>query len=328
MNCRVFYHDKCFDGACSASLFTRFHRECFGTATSFDYRGLVHKAGVSFDPAWMDASGENAIVDFKYSPSPLLTWWFDHHESAFETPAYEAQFLAQQADGSYANRHFIDTTAPSCTGMIARIANARFGMDIAPLAELIHWADIVDGAKYESAQSAVELAAPAMKLTLIIESAPDSAAVQQFIPMLAYKPLGEVLAESFVQQALAPLLERHAADIELIRQRSHCTRGVIDFDIIDHPSEGYNKFIPYYLHPEATYNVSLSKSSFRTKISVGTNPWTKLPATELANIAAICQRYGGGGHARVGAISFPLDGEADARAAAQEIITELRSRSS
>ena len=24
---RVFYHDKCFDGACSASLFTRFYRE-------------------------------------------------------------------------------------------------------------------------------------------------------------------------------------------------------------------------------------------------------------------------------------------------------------
>src|SRR4029079_17772168 len=23
---KVFYHDKCFDGACSASLFTRFHR--------------------------------------------------------------------------------------------------------------------------------------------------------------------------------------------------------------------------------------------------------------------------------------------------------------
>jgi nanoRNase/pAp phosphatase (c-di-AMP/oligoRNAs hydrolase) len=33
---------------------------------------------------------------------------------------------------------------------------------------------------------------------------------------------------------------------------------------------------------------------------------------------------GGGGHARVGAISFPPDREADARAAAQEIVAELR----
>ena len=53
-----------------------------------------------------------------------------------------------------------------------------------------------------------------------------------------------------------------------------CEGGVIRFDITDQPTEGYNKFIPYYLFPEGTYNVGLSKSSFRTKVSVGTNPWT------------------------------------------------------
>ncbi|HEX2918518.1 MAG TPA: phosphoesterase, partial [Edaphobacter sp.] len=47
---------------------------------------------------------------------------------------------------------------------------------------------------------------------------------------------------------------------------------------------------------------------------------------KLANVAAICERYGGGGHARVGAISFPPDREGDARKAAQEIVTELRER--
>ncbi|HEY6376188.1 MAG TPA: hypothetical protein VIX90_11760, partial [Edaphobacter sp.] len=45
LECRVFYHDKCFDGACSASVFTRFHRECVKTADSFSYHGLVHRAG-------------------------------------------------------------------------------------------------------------------------------------------------------------------------------------------------------------------------------------------------------------------------------------------
>jgi hypothetical protein len=99
---------------------------------------------------------------------------------------------------------------------------------------------------------------------------------------------------------------------------------VITFDITDQPTEGYNKFIPYYLHPQGTYNVGLSKSSFRVKVSVGTNPWTKRPASELVNIAAICERYGGGGHARVGAISFPVDREADARKAAAEIVAEMR----
>ncbi len=70
--------------------------------------------------------------------------------------------------------------------------------------------------------------------------------------------------------------------------------------------------------------MGLSKSRFRTKISVGTNPWTKKPAGELANIAALCERWGGGGHARVGAISFPVDQKDNARAAAQEIVAELK----
>ena len=127
-----------------------------------------------------------------------------------------------------------------------------------------------------------------------------------------------------MQELLGPLMERHLATLELIRERAVCERGVISFDITDQPTEGYNKFIPYYLFPEGTYNVGLSKSSFRTKVSVGTNPWTKKGAGELANIAAICERFGGGGHARVGAISFPVDKEEEARAAVREIVGELQ----
>lgn len=332
MNCRVFYHDKCFDGACSASLFTRFHRECVGGIEHFDYQGLVHRAGSLFDEAWFRQDGENAIVDFKYSASPRVTWWFDHHLSAFMSAEDEEHFRAGQvgADGSpgqRAMRQFFDPSYTSCTGWIAHIASTKFGMDVAPLAELIHWANIVDGAKYESAKAAVEMEAPAMKLTMVIESAPDTGGLsmsQQMVPLLTSMSLQEVLGQPFVQDVLGPLMERHWAGLELIRERAQCERGVISFDITDQPTEGYNKFIPYYLFPEGTYNVGLSKSSFRNKVSVGTNPWTTKTASELANIAAICERYGGGGHARVGAISFPVDKEAEARAAAAEILRELQ----
>jgi hypothetical protein len=326
LNCRVFYHDNCFDGACSASLFTRFHRECIGTAESFDYQGMKHRAGQLYDDTWFEVEGEIAIVDFKYSPSPRVTWWFDHHLSAFMSAEDEAQFRRGQADGSESMRKFFDPNYVSCTGWIAHIAATKFGMDVTPLAELIRWADIVDGAKYESAQSAVEMGAPAMKLTMVIESAQDSALVQRFIPLLTAMSLDEVLAQPFVQELLGPLMQAHRASIELIRERAHCERGVITFDITDQPTEGYNKFIPYYLHPEGTYNVGLSKSSFRTKVSVGTNPWTDKPAAELANLAEICERYGGGGHARVGAISFPVEKEDEARMAAAQIALELRDR--
>lgn len=324
---KVLFHDKCFDGACSASLFTRFYRECIDSAAEFSYGGLSHTAAGVVDVKRLDGD-ENAIVDFKYAATPKLTWWFDHHLSAFPTPADEAdfaQYLAGVEGGKIPRQQkFFDPEYISCTGYIAHIAESRFGMDLAPLRDLIYWANIVDGAKYESAEAAVGMREPAMQLTMVIESSPDDSLVGKLIPLLTEMPLGEVLSQGFVQEQLGPLMERHRQGIELIGQRAFVQQGVLSFDITDQPTEGYSKFIPYYLHPEANYVVGLSRSSFRVKLSVGTNPWTTVPANDLANIAEICQRYGGGGHARVGAVSFTPDDEEAARTAAGEIIAELR----
>jgi len=97
--------------------------------------------------------------------------------------------------------------------------------------------------------------------------------------------------------------------------------GVIFFDLAGYDVEGYNKFIPYYLFPDSTYTVSVSPSSFRTKISVGSNPWAAEEPKH--NLATICERYGGGGHARVGAISLSPGELEQARAIAAEIVAEL-----
>jgi hypothetical protein len=125
-----------------------------------------------------------------------------------------------------------------------------------------------------------------------------------------------------VAERVPPLMERHERSIEILRERTECKDGTIFFDVTDYALEGYNKFIPYYLNPSCTYSVGLSKSSFRTKVSVGSNPWAKVPPVE--NLAKICERYGGGGHARVGAISFAPGQFEQARQAANEIVAELR----
>ena len=325
MQVRVFYHDKCFDGACSASLFTRFHRECIKPGSEYTYHGLVHRAGALFDESEFTGD-ENAIVDFKYSPSPRITWWFDHHLSAFLTPQDSEHFQACQRDPVCASRKFFDPTYTSCTKFLADIGAAKFGFNTEPMADMIYWANIVDGAQYASPEAAVEMAAPAMKLTLIIESTQDPAFIPRLIPLLTEMPLADVLAQPFVAGLLGPLLEKHQQAIKLIRERSEEKDGTIFFDITDQPMEGFNKFIPYYLHPQATYSIGLSKSSFRTKVAVGSNPWTKTDPAKMVNLAQVCERYGGGGHARVGAISFPPDQADKARAAATEIVAELRAK--
>lgn len=313
---RVFYHDKCFDGACSAAIFSRFYRERVREDVSFQYTGLVHRAGALFDEAQFDAD-ENAIVDFKYSTSPKITWWFDHHQSAFLTPDDAAHYERQQS-----TRKFYDPDYRSCTKFIATVAEKRFGFNAAAVEEVVRWADIIDGASYDSARTAVEMKEPAMKLTMVIEATQDPNFIPRLIPLLGSLSLGEIIREPFVAQLIPPLLERHRKSIDIMRQRTECKDGTLYFDLTDQDLEGYNKFIPYYLHPECVYSVGLSKSSFRTKVSVGSNPWAA--EDRMVNLAKICERYGGGGHARVGAISFEPDKFDTARHAAAEIVEELR----
>jgi hypothetical protein len=313
---KVFYHDRCFDGASSAALFSRFYAERIRNNCEFIFSGLLHRAGSLFNEADFDGD-ENAIVDFKYSSSPKITWWFDHHESAFLSAADAAHFEHDQS-----NRKFYDPSFKSCTSFIAMIAEQRFGFNPAPVAELVQWTDIIDGALYKDAKSAVEMKEPAMQLTMVIESTQDAAFVPKLIPLLATKPLAEVVHSPLIASLLPPLLERHRKSIEILRERIESRDRTLFFDVTDQELEGYNKFVPYYLHPESIYSVGLSKSSFRVKVSVGSNPWASSPP--VVNLARICERYGGGGHARVGAISFNVSEHEAAKQAAQEIVAELR----
>ena len=114
-----------------------------------------------------------------------------------------------------------------------------------------------------------------MKLTMLIESNQDPQVHSQPDPDTGLQAAGARSSPSpEIAERMPPLLERHRRSIEIMRERAECKDGTIFFDVTDYDLEGYNKFIPYYLHPECVYSVGLSKSSFRTKVSVGSNPWT------------------------------------------------------
>jgi hypothetical protein len=317
MRVRIFYHDHCFDGAASAAYFSRFLSGAIHPGAEFVYTGLAHRAAQQFDESLFDGD-ENAIVDFKYCASPKVTWWFDHHQSAFLTPQ-DAEHFQRGRSG----KQLYDPSFKSCTLFISTVAKETFGFEAPDLTDLVHWANIIDGAQYTDAKSAVELGAPAMKLTLVIEGAKGSGVIHQIIRWMQHRPLDEIVAEPEIQELYLPLYERHLSSIDLIRGRAHQEDGVLFFDLGGHEMEGYNKFIPYYLFPTSVYTVSVSASSFRTKISVGSNPW--VPGELKHNLATICERYGGGGHARVGAISFEPGQLVKAREVAAEIVQELKS---
>jgi hypothetical protein len=135
---RVFFHDKCFDGTASAALFARLYSERIRDNTSFEYLGLLHRAGSLFDEK--DFTGdENAIVDFKYSASPKITWWFDHHQSAFLSPEDAKHFEEHPSP-----RKMFDISYKSCTRYIRDIACQKWGFSALDLEDLVEWATVID----------------------------------------------------------------------------------------------------------------------------------------------------------------------------------------
>jgi len=313
---KVLFHDNCFDGAASAALFTRFYRDRVNPQVEVHYFGLTHKLGDPFPSGVFDGD-ENAVVDFRYSSSPKLTWWFDHHESAFPSAADEAHFRADRS-----GRKFYDPRARSCSKFLADTASARLGWVTDDFEELIRWADIIDGAQFPDARTAVELKEPALRLMTWVEHNHDPVLKERFIEDLTRRPLAEIAAEPYVQKRLIPLLEQHQEAIELIRQRARPEQGVVEYDVSETDLEAMNKFIVYYLFPDCRYSVGVSRTRTRSKVSVGSNPWATQARTH--NLSEICRRYGGGGHPVVGAVSLPREAIEDARRIAHEIATELR----
>jgi hypothetical protein len=315
MRIRILYHDHCFDGAAAAAFFSRFVEGRFHPGIQFAFTGLAHKAHGLFQEGMFDGD-ENAVVDFKYSPDPRLTWWFDHHQSAFLSPEDAEHFKKEGSE-----KKMYDSSYRSCTNFIATMAREKWGFHAADLDDLVHWAEIIDGAQYANAKSAVELGAPAMKLTLVIEGVKGSEMVQKIIGWMRTRRLDDIIDIPEVQQQYQPLYARHLRAIDIIGKKATTCNGVVFFDLIGNELEGYNKFIPYYLFPSSIYTVSVSLASFRTKVSVGSNPWVPDPLKH--NLASICERYGGGGHPRVGAISFEKTDIEKARRVAAEICAEL-----
>ncbi|PND63623.1 hypothetical protein, partial [Escherichia coli] len=77
-------------------------------------------------------------------PDERVTWWFDHHQSAFLSEADERHFLADTS-----GKKFLDTESKSCCEFIARVAKEKFDFEDESLGELVEWAHIIDGALYE-----------------------------------------------------------------------------------------------------------------------------------------------------------------------------------
>jgi hypothetical protein len=314
-------HGHCFDGMCSAVMFTRLLRHLHpGEELAFTYRAQGYGPGSNgVDPAIFTGQ-ENAVLDFRFSPSPQLTWYFDHHVSAFPSPD-DRKIYDERAHESSARTMFHDGAYGSCTKLIADIGKARFGLDVSNEAELIRWADMIDTAGFPSAEMAVARSEPVLHLMTVVEQHGGDAFLQAMVPRLLEEPLETIARGKDIEESFAPLAAQHEGYVELVKRHAVVKGDVVIVDLSSVVIDVAAKFVTYSLWKDSAYSVVLSCSPSKCKISIGYNPWSPIPRRH--NIAAICERYGGGGHPVVGAISLPADQKERAQKLVNEIAEEL-----
>jgi hypothetical protein len=318
---KVFFHDRCFDGTASAALFARFHRDVIAPGGSHRLVavGLRHTDGDPFEGVAIDGD-DNACVDFRWSPSPRLRWWFDHHKTAFQPASLRAEYDARASDTQW-----FDPDAPSCTGMIRRILGERGWTPPPALTELVEWAEVIDAAAFASAEQAISLAEPAQRLAVWLGAVEEGATekIGRYIEALASGvSLAELDRAPWVRAALDPVIEGRQRGIDALGKIGEVRGDLVVFDLLDRPELPSPGFVGYALYPACRYVVAVSRAHGTIKVAVGHNPWSTVERRH--DVGALCQQHGGGGHAAVGGITLE-PGETDrARAAVAAIVKALQ----
>lgn len=296
-------------------MFTHLRRRTGQASYKFRYLSCGYGPNLQTIPEKWLGGDENAIVDFRYTESKRVTWYFDHHVTAFASEEQRTSALASN------EHYFHDGAYGSCTKLIADVGRTRFGVDFERYAELVRWADIIDTASFPSAAAAIDRTSPVMQLAAVIEQHGDQQLYDRVVPMMLERSLDDLATSDDIQALWDPIATASEETHQRIERALTVTGSVSYVELPDRPLRGGGKFVAYALAPETPYSVALLRMKQHFKISVGYNPWSKQERRH--EIAAICKRFGGGGHPAVGAISVPLDRLDDARRIAREIVAEL-----
>ena len=311
-------HGHCFDGLASAVLFTRLMERTNEEPLELSYRACGYGGGQArADEAMLDGD-QNAILDYRYTATDRLSWYFDHHRTAFGSDDDRAHFEARKENGHF----FYDAECSSCTKLIDRVAREHLGVADLGLGELVAWADRIDSARFQSAAEAVDRSNPVMRLVSVVEHYGDDAFLTKLVPELLTRPLSEVAESPEIAARYRPLGKKHERFVDRVKKSSLRQGRVVFVDLTEEVLDSVGKFVTYALFPDSVYSVIVGLLKHGPKISVGYNPWSGRPLD--TDISSICARYGGGGHPVVGGIAFSNTEIERARSVARDIAAELQ----
>jgi hypothetical protein len=310
-------HGHCFDGLASAALFSHFAQKLERSSPQFEYRACTYGPHQTASKGAMFNGDQNAMLDFQFSEIENLTWYFDHHATAFPSPSLHAAFEARRDTGRY---HF-DPRCSSCATLIGRTMTSQFGLSLDHLGPLAELADRVDSARFDSPRAAIDRSTPLSRFVALVERYGDDAFLNEWVPRLLERPVDEVARHPEVEVRFAAIDREQRTFTEHLKACAIERGSIVYADLTDRVHSTFAKFVAYALFPRSVYSVVLGRIPGAMRLSVGYNPWSGLARRH--NLGALCQAHGGGGHAVVGGVAFALDAAERAREVALSVVRAL-----
>jgi len=289
----LYFHYPCFDGLVSAALSWEFLEQHKG----WNVEELC-PVNYTVRNSWLGDKLKHpvAVVDFLYHPS--ADFWADHHATSMLSKEAEADYERRRAEFPL----YFDEQAGSCASLLFRnLGHALAGKP--HFTEMVGWAEKIDSARYESVEEAILGNAPALKINRSILFEPDAEYARFLCNELRTHPFNYVAALDEVKRRQDQVERRTRAGLKLVEKHITMEPGAVaTYEAEQNQDAMINRYSAYYFAPDARYSLGIIHSEEGTAITAMRNPWREFPSVGLGRIF---EKFGGGGHHRVGSIFIP-----------------------
>jgi len=307
----LYFHSPCFDGIASSVLVVDFLEK----ARDWTFEEL---RPVNYDirTNWLSKrlSEPFAVVDFLYHPN--AKFWADHHQTTFLRASLKEHFEKQRDP-----YHIYSPKSGSCAKLLWRVLARRFNYCNQRFAELVKWADKIDSARYHSVEEAISGQYPALNINRTLVISKDPAYPVWLVRQMRERSLDEIgrLPEVIRKSNEANRLIE--AGLDRVSQTVHLEESDIAVFDVDSSDVLINRYSPYHFFPQARYSVGMVRTPDGIKITAMRNPWLQFPGVYLGKVF---ERFGGGGHRRVGSVLLRGSDAGDAEHVMKRLVGEIQ----
>jgi len=306
----LYLHFPCFDGIVSAVLVSLFLEKSRGWRFK-----RIEPVNYGLKKTWLDTSlpERSVVVDFLYHPH--AEFWADHHPTTFLTEQVKADF--EQRRGAF---RIYDKQSGSCALLLWRNVGETFRGD-RRLEEMVHWAEKIDSAAYDSVEEAFSSVHPALILSRSLAVDADHQYCTFLVNRLRRTSLQEVARAEAVQTRFGRAQDLGWLGLERVRQTVRLEGDVAVFEA---NGEGalINRYSAYYFYPKAHYSIGVTRTEHSVVVTSMRNPWLDF---ESLNLGEFMREFGGGGHQRVGSVVLGKERGVEAHGIVERLLEKLKS---